>query len=152
VNVIPSEVSARLDGRLLPGFGPDDMLRELRAIVGEDVELEVVRFEAAPAEPDMTLFDTLGGVLRELDPAGVPMPLLMAGVTDGRIFARLGIQTYGFLPLKLPPGFDFWKTVHAADERVPATAIEFGAEAIYRAIAAIGSPAVRAATAERVQA
>src|SRR5216683_6082097 len=30
VNVIPSEVRVQLDGRLLPGFGPDDMVRELR--------------------------------------------------------------------------------------------------------------------------
>ena len=28
----------------------------------------------------------------------------MPGVTDGRFFARLGIQTYGFLPLRLPDG------------------------------------------------
>jgi acetylornithine deacetylase/succinyl-diaminopimelate desuccinylase-like protein len=136
VNVIPSEVSLRLDGRLLPGLGPDDMLRELRGVVGGDVGLEVVRYEAAPAEPDMALFSMLGDVLRELDPGGAPMPLLMAGVTDGRIFAQLGIQTYGFLPLKLPPGFDFWKTVHAANERVPAEAVEFGAEALHRALEA----------------
>jgi acetylornithine deacetylase/succinyl-diaminopimelate desuccinylase-like protein len=141
VNVIPSEVALRLDGRLLPGLGPADMLRELRAVVGDDVELEVVRYEEGPAEPDMALFDTLAGVLRELDPAGVPMPLLMAGVTDARFFARIGIQTYGFLPLELPAGFDFWKTLHAANERVPAKAIEFGAEALYRALAAIGARA-----------
>ena len=62
------------------------------------------------------------------------MPLLMAGVTDARLFARLGIQTYGFTPMNLPAGFDFWSTVHGADERVPASAIEFGTEAIYRAL------------------
>jgi acetylornithine deacetylase/succinyl-diaminopimelate desuccinylase-like protein len=73
-------------------------------------------------------------VLREIDPEGVPIPLLMAGVTDGRLFARLGIQTYGFTPMNLPSGFNFWATVHNADERVPASAIEFGTEAIHRAI------------------
>src|ERR687898_2650002 len=31
-NVIPGEVSVDLDCRLLPGFGPDDVLRELRAV------------------------------------------------------------------------------------------------------------------------
>ena len=56
------------------------------------------------------------------------MPLLMPGVSDARFFARLGIQTYGFLPMRLPPDFDFWAGVHGADERVPADAVEFGAE------------------------
>ena len=49
-NVIPSEVEVVLDGRLLPGFGPDDLLRELRALVGDDVELEVApRSRARPS-------------------------------------------------------------------------------------------------------
>jgi hypothetical protein len=33
--------------------------------------------------------------------------------------------------MKLPPGFNFFKTVHAADERIPADAVAFGADAIY---------------------
>jgi acetylornithine deacetylase/succinyl-diaminopimelate desuccinylase-like protein len=134
VNVIPSAVSLLFDGRLLPGFGPDDMLTELRGVIGDEAELEVLRYEPGPTEPNMALFDTLGAVLSELDPGSIPMPLLMAGVTDGRFFTRLGIQTYGFLPLKLPPDFNFWQTVHGANERVPGAAIEFGAEAIYRAL------------------
>ena len=47
----------------------------------------------------------LGGVLRELDPEGIPMPLLQGGVTDGRFFSQLGIQTYGFMPMRLPADF-----------------------------------------------
>ena len=34
LNVIPSEIEVEIDGRLLPGFGPDDLLGELRDIVG----------------------------------------------------------------------------------------------------------------------
>jgi acetylornithine deacetylase/succinyl-diaminopimelate desuccinylase-like protein len=138
VNVIPSEVSLVLDGRLLPGFGPDDLLSELRAVLGEDVALEVVRHDPGPAEPDMTLFKTLGDVLRHLDPGCVPVPLLMAGVTDGRFFSRLGIQTYGFMPMRLPAGFDFWQYIHAADERIPAAAVDFGSEGVYRALEKYG--------------
>ena len=61
----------------------------------------------------------------------------MPGVSDGRFFARLGIQTYGFLPMKLPPGFDFWSGVHGADERIPADAVEFGADAVHRGAGAL---------------
>jgi acetylornithine deacetylase/succinyl-diaminopimelate desuccinylase-like protein len=60
--------------------------------------------------------------------------MLQVGVTDGRFFAAIGIQTYGFIPLDLPDGFEFLKLIHAADERVPADAIRFGAEAIRRVL------------------
>ena len=131
VNVIPAEVSVELDVRLLPGYGSDDALAELRSIAGDGVEFEAARSEAAPAAPDMSLFDTLGGVLREADPEGIPVPLLLSGATDGRFFSRLGIQTYGYLPMRLPEGFDFTGTIHAANERVPVEAVRFGADAIY---------------------
>ena len=37
-------------------------------MIGDDIELEVVRHDPGPPEPDMTLFETLAGILRELDP------------------------------------------------------------------------------------
>jgi acetylornithine deacetylase/succinyl-diaminopimelate desuccinylase-like protein len=134
INVVPAAVEVELDGRLLPGFGPDDLIGELREAVGADVELELIRHDPGPHEPDLALFETLADVLRELDPEGIPVPLLMIGVTDARFFSRLGIQTYGFLPMRLPPDLRFLSLVHAADERVPADAVDFGTEAISLAL------------------
>jgi acetylornithine deacetylase/succinyl-diaminopimelate desuccinylase-like protein len=134
VNVVPGEIHMELDGRLLPGFAPGDLIAELRQIVGDDVAIELVRHDPAPSEPDLTLFETLAGVLRELDPEGIPVPLLQIGVTDGRFFSRLGIQTYGFLPMRLPADFAFTDLIHAADERIPADAVEFGTDAVYRVL------------------
>lgn len=133
-NVIPSEIVLQMDGRLLPGYGPDDMLAELRHVIGDEVELEVMRYSPGPAEPDMGLFDLLTGVLSDADPGGTAIPLLLPGATDARSFSRLGIQTYGFIPMKLPAGFEFFSTIHAADERVPVEAVEFGAGAIYEVL------------------
>ena len=134
VNVIPAQIDLELDGRLLPGFAPDDLIAELHGIIGDDIEVELVRHDAGPAEPDLALFEMLAGVLRELDPEGIPMPLLQAGVTDGRFFSQLGIQTYGFMPMRLPADFPVLEIVHAADERVPVAALEFGTEAVTRAL------------------
>jgi len=137
INVIPAEVSILLDGRLLPGQRPEDMLRELHALLDhavDGVEIEVVRYEPCPPEPDMGLFDTLSAILREADPGGTPVPMLMPAVTDARHFARLGIQTYGYTPMKLPAALDFWQLIHAADERIPIDALEFGADCTYRLI------------------
>ena len=131
INVIPSEISVGLDGRLLPGYHPDDMIAELHQLIGSDIELEVIRFDPGPVEPDMGLFDTLADILRKADPDGIPIPLLLSGVTDGRFFSRLGIQTYGFLPMPLPEDLNFSQTIHGANERIPVEALDFGASAIY---------------------
>jgi acetylornithine deacetylase/succinyl-diaminopimelate desuccinylase-like protein len=134
INVIPTEIVLELDGRLLPGCGPDDMIAELRPIIGDEVELEIVQHDPGPAEPDMGLFDTLAGVLRDADPSGVPAPLFLPAVTDARLFSRLGIQTYGFTPMNLPSDFNFIRMGHGADERLPVEAVGFGAKAIYEVL------------------
>jgi acetylornithine deacetylase/succinyl-diaminopimelate desuccinylase-like protein len=138
INVIPSEVTVEMDGRLLPGYTPADMIAELRRLAGGDVEFEVISHDPGPSESDMGLFDTLSGILREADPDGVPVPLLIPAFTDARFFARLGIQTYGFLPMKLPAGFNFNQTIHAADEWIPVEAMSFGTDAIYKALQRFG--------------
>jgi acetylornithine deacetylase/succinyl-diaminopimelate desuccinylase-like protein len=134
-NVIPSNVVVTLDGRILPGYTKDDLMRELRALAGKDVDFEVQLHDPGTTkDPDMGLFTILGGVLKELDPEAIPMPLLLGAVTDGRFFSRLGIQTYGYTPMRLPAGWSFIDSVHAADERVPVTAMTFGTDAIYRVL------------------
>jgi acetylornithine deacetylase/succinyl-diaminopimelate desuccinylase-like protein len=114
------------------------MIAELHQIIGNDVELEVIRHDLGPAAPDMGLFDTLSDILREADPDGMPVPLLLSGTTDGRLFSRLGIQTYGFLPMQLPEDFNFARTIHTADERIPMEAVDFGANAIYKLLQRFG--------------
>lgn len=134
INVVPSEIVLELDGRALPGFAPEQLIAELHALVGDDVELELVRHDPGSAKPDLGLFETLAEIIRELDPEGIPVPLLQIGVTDGRFFSRLGIQTYGFLPMRLPDGFAFTKLIHAADERIPVDGFEFGVAAVTQAV------------------
>jgi acetylornithine deacetylase/succinyl-diaminopimelate desuccinylase-like protein len=138
VNVVPQEVVAELDCRLLPGMRPDDVLAELRALAGVDFEAEVVRHDPVAASADLGLWETLAGALRTVDAAAQPVPMLLPGATDGRFFARLGIQTYGFLPMQLPPELRFSELLHAPDERLPVAAVAFGTTAIERVLERFG--------------
>lgn len=138
INVHPAAVSVALDGRLLPGCTPDDIVKELRGIIGPEPEIEVNRYDSGPPEPDMGLFKTLGDILREADPEGIPLPLLFTAVTDARFFAQLGIQTYGFTPMVLPPDLPFTQLAHGADERIPVEAVDFGTQAILKALQRFG--------------
>jgi acetylornithine deacetylase/succinyl-diaminopimelate desuccinylase-like protein len=134
INVIPDSIALSLDCRLLPGFGPEQLFAELNALSGVEMEFEIGQYDPVAAEPDLALFDTLADTLRELDPAAKPIPMLLPGVTDGRFFSKLGIQTYGFLPMQLPAELPFMQLIHAADERLPADAVEFGTTAIGRVL------------------
>ena len=131
-NVIPSEIVLEIDTRLLPGFGAKDIMKEIHDVAGNDAELEVINlFPSVPAEPDMGMYDLLASVIKDADADAIPVPLLLPAATDASVFSKLGIQTYGFTPMKLPEDMNFWKLIHAADERIPVEALEFGTEAVY---------------------
>ncbi len=133
-NVIPTEIIVDLDGRVLPGQTPADLVRELEDFAGDLARFELVDEEpAARADPDMRLYPMLADVIRSHDPGGVPIPALLSGYTDARHFARLGIQTYGFLPMRLPREISV-DLIHAPDERVPADALAFGVACLVEAI------------------
>lgn len=139
INVHPSEITVELDGRTLPGVTPQQFMDELRRFTIPDcIGLEVLRHDPCAAAPDMGMFGLLSDVLIEADKEAVPVPMLLPGGTDGRWFGRLGIQTYGFLPMPLPKDMPFTKLIHAADERIPIEAIRFGTDAIYRVLERYG--------------
>jgi len=138
-NVIPTEIELEIDGRLLPGYSPEDLVAELRRFISDEVELELVLYYPCPGEPDMGLFGTLSSILRESDPDGIPLPMLLPGTTDAKFLSRLGIQTYGFTPMDLPQDFNFTRTIHSADERIPIEALDFGSEAIYKVLQRFGN-------------
>jgi len=129
-NVIPSHIELELDGRVLPGFSADDFMAELHTLLGDDLPFDIIRHDPGSAEVDMSLFPLLAGIVEEMDPEAAVIPSMVGGFTDGRMFARLGIQNYGFLPVKMPPGVSLGSTVHAANERVPVEGLEFGVRAI----------------------
>ena len=132
-NVIPGSVNITVDGRLLPGQTADEFVRELKALIGDDAEITNVRntpsFTEAPLGP---FFDELKTIVEELDPGSKAVPSLLTAVTDARLFARIGIPTFGFGPVKLHRDMPFWTLFHSADERIPVEGLRFGVEAIYR--------------------
>lgn len=134
INVVPSMIEFEFDGRLLPEFTPDDLIKELHEIVGDDIQFELVRYDEGSSEPDMGWFNTLSDILHKADPSGIPIPFLLPAVTDARFFSRIGIQTYGFLPMDLSQDFNFLNTIHNADERIPVKALDFGTHAIFEAL------------------
>ena len=46
------------------------------------------------------------------------------------------IAGYGFTPLRLPPGFDYYARFHGVDEQIPVSAIHFAVRVMTRFLAA----------------
>jgi len=125
-NVIPDAAEALIDVRALPGT-EDEALVDIQRIVGDDIEIEIVVRDIGlevPFEGD--LVDAMVAALGRADP-GVPViPYLMGGGTDNKALEALGIEGYGFAPLRLPADLDFTGMFHGVDERVPLDALAFG--------------------------
>lgn len=139
INVMPSEVTVEVDGRILPGHTEGEFTKELKELINDDsIEIKIVRSDIVDTVPDMTHFETLSKILKEKDQTSKPIPYVLPGVTDGRFFSSLGIHTYGFIPMNLPPDFNFIQSVHAEDERIPVECLYFGSEAIFMALQRIG--------------
>ncbi|HEX6365348.1 MAG TPA: M20/M25/M40 family metallo-hydrolase [Agromyces sp.] len=125
-NVIPDRAEALVDIRTLPGE-EDAVLAQVREIIGDDIELEIVHRDVGLEAPTHgPLVDAVRRAIGVHDPGASVFPYLLSGGTDNKSLSRLGIAGYGFSPLRLPEGIDFPGMFHGVDERVPLDALVFG--------------------------
>lgn len=136
INVIPAEALAQVDCRILPGATPESIAAEVRAVVGDKVEIEFGRFnpgqESDPASP---LFETIKQCVSARVPGSIVVPGLIAGGTDARHVNKLGIKTYGFIPARYE-GPSMTGLAHAHDERISVANLMFGTQVIYDVVRA----------------
>ncbi|WP_435768737.1 M20/M25/M40 family metallo-hydrolase [Nocardioides sp. SYSU DS0651] len=132
VNVVPTEASAHVDGRFLPGY-EDEFFQTLAELTGEGIDIDFVSNQPPWETPyDGPLVDAMTRSLLAEDPDAVVAPYLMSGGTDAKHFNRLGLRAYGFAPLRLPEDLDFTALFHGVDERVPVDALQFGTRVLDR--------------------
>jgi acetylornithine deacetylase/succinyl-diaminopimelate desuccinylase-like protein len=130
VNVIPPTASGTVDVRPLPG-GADAALAQVRDLAGDKVEVETAHTAPALEAPfDAPLVDAMRAALDQADPGAPVLPYMLAAGTDGKSLCRLGIKSYGFVPLQLPADFDFTAMFHGVDERVPVDSLRWGARVL----------------------
>jgi acetylornithine deacetylase/succinyl-diaminopimelate desuccinylase-like protein len=127
VNVIPGVGSAEVDVRTLPGTDQTVFAQRLQALAGDDVRVEaVMSLPAVQAPADAPIVDLMRTAVMAADPDAVAVPMMITPGTDAKSLARIGIPTYGFVPLRLDAGTPFLDLFHGHDERVPLSAIRFG--------------------------
>jgi len=134
-NVIPTEATALLNIRTLPGESIDAVVARLESAVGDaTVEIKVTdRGEDSPASDfSSPMFAAIAETVKELAPNMVTVPYMSTGATDSARLRRLGMQAYGILPF--PMDQDDEDRMHGNDERIPLASLEFGTRLIFGAV------------------
>jgi len=125
-NVIPSESSATLDCRLIPGSSKENFLKEIKERLGDEIEAEgKMEGKSIPPSPFNTdLFQAIQKFAISNDPDCPVVPFLLPGATDSRFLRERGITTYDFCPFRLPEKEIM--RVHGNDERIALENLRFG--------------------------
>lgn len=131
INVIPAEAEAAVDCRILPGTTRESLEPEIRAVVGDEVEIEFGPiYPALESDPASPLFETMRQVLAEHEPGSVLVPGLITGGTDAKRIGPLGVKVLGFVPMRYEgPGMT--GLAHNHDERVSVANLRFGTHVLY---------------------
>jgi acetylornithine deacetylase/succinyl-diaminopimelate desuccinylase-like protein len=137
VNVIPEEAVGYVDGRVLAGYEAE-FSATLDELTGPGVTWEYLHSSPALEAPiDTPLLKAMASALVAEDPGGIPVPYCMSGGTDAKEFSRLGMSCYGFTPLVLPRGYDYYAMFHGVNERVPLAALRSAVRVLDRLLASL---------------
>jgi len=134
-NVIPTEATALLNIRTLPGESIDGVVSRLRRVINDSrVDAAITqRGEDAPASDfSSPMFTAIAETVKELAPEMVTVPYMSTGATDSARLRQLGMQAYGLLPF--PMDQDDEDRMHGNDERIPLASLEFGTRLIFGAV------------------
>jgi acetylornithine deacetylase/succinyl-diaminopimelate desuccinylase-like protein len=135
-NVVPSEATANLNVRLLPGHS----IQELIAQLGKAVNDSQIRFDlvsdagenAPPSELDSPIFKSIEKITSQDFPGAVVLPFLSTGATDSAQLRLHKVQAYGLLPFPLADADD--QRMHADDERIPLDSFRKGVAFLYHVV------------------
>jgi acetylornithine deacetylase/succinyl-diaminopimelate desuccinylase-like protein len=142
INVIPSSAELRVDCRVPPGLGEEQVREGIAEVLGDgslappwSIEFtERVVGNRSPVRS--SLMDELSGWIAERDPGALVVPVALPGFTDSRHF-RLAFPecvAYGFFPQLHQSLLATAPLIHGADERIDVRDLAFATE-LYRDLA-----------------
>jgi acetylornithine deacetylase/succinyl-diaminopimelate desuccinylase-like protein len=125
INVIPSSAELRVDCRVPPGLGEEEVREGIGEVLGSEREggwridftERVVGNRSPSASP---LMESICAWVAERDPGAAVVPVVLPGFTDSRHF-RLAFPecvAYGFFPHRHQSMLETAPLIHGADERI----------------------------------
>jgi acetylornithine deacetylase/succinyl-diaminopimelate desuccinylase-like protein len=154
INVIPSRAELKVDCRVPPGLGEDEVRRGIAEVLAaadpasdgacdagapagstragdSDFRVEFTERVVGNRSPaDSPLMDAIAAWISERDPGAEVVPVILPGFTDSRHFRAAFPEciAYGFFPQRHQSLFETSPLIHAPDERIDARDLTFAAE------------------------
>lgn len=136
VNVVPSEATANLNVRMLPGHSIEELMGQFVKIVNDPQ----IRFQLAsdsgenapPSNLTSPLYRTIERLTPQEFPGAITVPLLGTGATDSASLRLHKVQAYGLEPFPMIESDS--SRVHADDERIPTDGFHKGVVFLYHVV------------------
>jgi acetylornithine deacetylase/succinyl-diaminopimelate desuccinylase-like protein len=138
INVIPSRAELKVDCRVPPGLGEQDVRRAIAEVLGEDgFRIQFTERIVGNSSPMRSqLMEEISSWVAEQDPGAEVVPLILPGFTDSRHFRTAFPEcvAYGFFPHRHQSLLQTAPLVHGADERIDVRDLHLASE-LYRDLA-----------------
>ncbi|HWX74738.1 MAG TPA: M20/M25/M40 family metallo-hydrolase [Solirubrobacteraceae bacterium] len=122
VNVIPSRAELKVDCRVPPGLGEEEVRAGIAEVLGEDgFRVEFTERVVGNRSPTQTeLMEHISEWVSEQDPGAQAVPFMLPGFTDSRHFREAFPEciAYGFCPERHMTLLESAPLIHGADERI----------------------------------
>jgi acetylornithine deacetylase/succinyl-diaminopimelate desuccinylase-like protein len=132
INVIPSRAELKVDCRVPPGLGEQEVRRGIAEVLGDDgFSIDFTERVVGNRSPmNSPMFTTIVDWIAERDPGAAVVPVILPGFTDSRHFREAfpDCVAYGFFPQRHQTMLEAAPLVHAADERIDVRDISFATE------------------------
>jgi acetylornithine deacetylase/succinyl-diaminopimelate desuccinylase-like protein len=133
INVIPSRAELKVDCRVPPGLGEEQVRRGIAEVLGEEdgFRIEFTEQVVGNRSPmDSELMRTIIKWIGQRDPGAEVVPVILPGFTDSRHFRAAFPEcvAYGFFPQRHQSLMETAPLVHSADERIDVRDLQFATE------------------------
>lgn len=147
INVIPSSAVLKVDCRVPPGLGEQEVRRGIAEVLGEETRADdetregngtdagwridfTERIAGNRSPIESSLMEAIDGWVKEHDAGADVVPVILPGFTDSRHFREAFPEcvAYGFFPQRHQTLFETQPLIHAADERIDARDLAFATE------------------------
>jgi acetylornithine deacetylase/succinyl-diaminopimelate desuccinylase-like protein len=140
-NVVPSEATANLNIRMLPGHSIEELMGQFTKIVNDPQ----IKFQLAPdsgenappSELTTPLYQTIERLTQQEFPGAITVPLMGTGATDSAALRLHKVQAYGLEPFPMIESDS--SRVHADDERIPLDSFHKGVAFLYHVVSDFAS-------------
>jgi len=138
INVIPSRAVLKVDCRVPPGLGEQEVREGIAEVLGDGSDSEPPEWRIEFTERVVgnrspvasQLMDAISSWIGERDPGAEVVPVILPGFTDSRHF-RLAFPecvAYGFFPQRHQSLMQTAPLIHGADERIDVRDLAFATD------------------------